>query len=175
MKLKSICARLSFFSVLGILASEISVSANSKAHIHGAAEVSVSISVKEKKLNVLVDIPLDSLVGFERKPKTDSERAKLNEKLSALKEEVFKVVEQTNSNCKFKQDSQKLNFETKKDHAEATLEYSAQCEKFESVKKIETNLFKILPLLKKASGQMVTDSGAQPFELTPSQNSISVQ
>lgn len=44
-----------------------------KPHEHGAAKLDVAIDAG--RVTLLLEMPLDSLVGFEREPRTDAERA----------------------------------------------------------------------------------------------------
>ncbi len=56
--------------VLGLWAGDASAS---KPHQHGVANV--DIAVDPGRISLRLDIPLDNLLGFERAPRTDAERA----------------------------------------------------------------------------------------------------
>lgn len=53
-------------------------------HVHGVA--SVDIAIDGRSLVVLVDMPLDSLVGFERAPRTAAERRAAADALSRMRD-----------------------------------------------------------------------------------------
>ncbi len=62
-----------------------------KAHEHGVAKLDVA--VEPARISFLLDLPLDGLVGFERAPRTDAERAAVEAALATLREpgKLFRV------------------------------------------------------------------------------------
>jgi hypothetical protein len=56
----------------------------SGAHQHGVA--TLDIAVDARQIVVQFDTPLDNLVGFERAPRTDSERKRADEAVARLKD-----------------------------------------------------------------------------------------
>ena len=54
-----------------------------KAHVHGVAKLDVAI--EGNKLTVALESPLDSLLGFERAPRTDAERKAAADMLARLR------------------------------------------------------------------------------------------
>jgi hypothetical protein len=73
-----------------LLAVPVAVLAHGKAHVHGVAKM--DIAVEAKKITVNFETPLDNLVGFERAPRTDSERKRADEAVARLRagDEMFK-------------------------------------------------------------------------------------
>ncbi len=61
------------------------------AHVHGVARLDVA--VESTKLTIQLESPLDNLVGFERAPRTDAERALVNTAVARLKaaDAMFKI------------------------------------------------------------------------------------
>lgn len=59
-------------AALALAGACLAAAAVGRAHVHGVA--SLSVSVEGSELRVLLDAPLDVLVGFERAPRTDAER-----------------------------------------------------------------------------------------------------
>jgi len=55
-----------------------------KAHQHGVA--TLDLSVEPRRLSVWFTSPLDNLVGFEREPRTDAERQRVDAALAALRD-----------------------------------------------------------------------------------------
>lgn len=54
------------------------------AHQHGVAML--DIAVEARRIVVQLDTPLDNLVGFERAPRTDAERKRVDEAIARLKD-----------------------------------------------------------------------------------------
>jgi hypothetical protein len=54
-----------------------------KAHQHGVAQL--DIGVEPGRVTFLLEMPLDSLVGFERAPRNDAERAQIEAALARLR------------------------------------------------------------------------------------------
>ena len=55
-----------------------------RAHQHGVA--AADIAVDAGSLVIAIDVPLDDLVGFERAPRTDAERARVAQALATLRD-----------------------------------------------------------------------------------------
>lgn len=73
-----------------LLAVPLAALAQGHAHVHGVAKM--DIAVEAKKINVNFVSPLDNLVGFERAPRTDSERKRADEAVARLRagDQMFK-------------------------------------------------------------------------------------
>jgi hypothetical protein len=73
-----------------LLAAPLATLAQGHAHVHGVAKL--DIAVEAKKITVNLETPLDNLVGFERAPRTDSERKRADEAVARLRagDEMFK-------------------------------------------------------------------------------------
>jgi hypothetical protein len=55
-----------------------------RAHVHGVA--SLDIAVSADSVSIELDTPLDNVVGFERMPRTEGEREKLNAAVQRLRD-----------------------------------------------------------------------------------------
>lgn len=55
-----------------------------KAHEHGVAQLDIAVSVDS--VNIELDSPLDNLVGFERMPRTEAERERVNAAAQRLRD-----------------------------------------------------------------------------------------
>jgi hypothetical protein len=73
-----------------LLAAPLAALAQGHAHVHGVAKM--DIAVEAKKITVNFETPLDNLVGFERAPRTDSERKRADDAVARLRagDEMFK-------------------------------------------------------------------------------------
>ena len=67
-----------------LLAAPLAALAQGHAHVHGLAKL--DIAVEAKKITVSFETPLDNLVGFERAPRTDSERKRADEAVARLRD-----------------------------------------------------------------------------------------
>ena len=66
-----------------LLAAPLGAQAQGHAHVHGLAKL--DIAVEAKKITLSFETPLDNLVGFERAPRTDSERRRADEAVARLR------------------------------------------------------------------------------------------
>jgi hypothetical protein len=67
-----------------LLAAPPAALAQGHAHVHGLAKL--DIAVEAKMITVSFETPLDNLVGFERAPRTDSERKRADEAVNRLRD-----------------------------------------------------------------------------------------
>jgi hypothetical protein len=68
---------------LGMFAMPAIALAQGQAHQHGALKL--DIAVEARKLTLQMESPLDNLVGFERAPRNDAERKRVDAALAKLK------------------------------------------------------------------------------------------
>jgi hypothetical protein len=73
-----------FISALALACAGTASAAAPHAHQHGVIRLSVAIDGEQ--LSLALEAPLDSLLGFERAPRTDAERRAAAEALSRLKD-----------------------------------------------------------------------------------------
>ena len=66
-----------------LLAAPLGVLAQGHAHVHGLAKLDIAVDAKTIVLHL--ETPLDNLVGFERAPRTDSERRRADEAVARLR------------------------------------------------------------------------------------------
>lgn len=73
-----------------VLVLPLAALAHGSAHVHGLAQL--DIAVEAKKISIELQTPLDNLVGFERAPRTDSERKRADEAVARLRagDQMFK-------------------------------------------------------------------------------------
>jgi hypothetical protein len=67
-----------------LLAAPLGALAQGHAHAHGVAKLDIAVDAKQ--IVVQFETPLDNLVGFERAPRTDSERKRADEAVARLKD-----------------------------------------------------------------------------------------
>lgn len=67
----------------GVLAGLSAGAGAGKAHVHGAARL--DIAVEPTRITLFLETPLENLLGFERAPRTDAERAAADAMLARLR------------------------------------------------------------------------------------------
>jgi hypothetical protein len=67
-----------------LLAAPLAALAQGSAHQHGMAKLDIAVDARQ--IVVQFETPLDNLVGFERAPRTDSERKRTDEAVARLKD-----------------------------------------------------------------------------------------
>jgi hypothetical protein len=77
------CRPLARAALWLVLAAPLAALAQGHAHVHGVA--TLDIAVEPRKIVVLFETPLENLVGFERAPRTDAERQRVDEAVARLK------------------------------------------------------------------------------------------
>lgn len=71
-------------SALALAAALLAPAAAHKAHQHGVA--TLDVSVEPRRISLWLKTPLDNLVGFEREPRTDAERQRVDAAVAALRD-----------------------------------------------------------------------------------------
>lgn len=155
---------LSFLLALAALPSA------QQAHVHGIAELRLASDAS--KLQVEFQSPGDSLVGFERAPKTDQERALLTQVEGALKAATWlKLPEQ--AGCRLlASELDTKGFAASADghghghghgheheHAEFLLTLSFDCSAIAALSQVSSGLFASYPRLEKVNVTALLGSG----------------
>lgn len=79
------------------LSSPLPASAKQGAHVHGL--VKLDIAIDAKTLTVQLEAPLDSLLGFERRPRTAAERQAADALLKQMKESPTLIRPEAAAGC----------------------------------------------------------------------------
>ena len=74
--------RLACVALIG-LSMCVAASAQGRPHVHGAA--TLGIVIETGRVTVQLDTPLDGLLGFERAPRTDAEKRRVEAAVSTLR------------------------------------------------------------------------------------------
>lgn len=151
---------------LALLAIPLSSLANEHgAHVHGAAEIDVAI--EGKKLVITLESPADNLLGFERAPKTDAEKAKLKSVAEQLNNAALLFVPDAAAQCKAAAPVVKMPTFKAGEHSDIDAEYSFECAKAPS--SVALTLWKTFPKFKKLTANIATDKGQQQAQLKSGQ------
>ncbi len=83
-RLKSLVRAAACCAVACLVQSTALAQAGHGAHVHG--KVQANVAVQGNKLSVQFEFPLDSLLGFEHRPRTDAQRQAAQAALAQLKQ-----------------------------------------------------------------------------------------
>ena len=136
-----------------------------KAHEHGVARLDVAVD--GLRVSMELDTPLDNLIGFERAPRTDAERDKVNAAVAKLRlgETLFRI--DAAAGCtldKVELRSAPLQLgpvstTTSGDHGDLTALYMFNCKAGAKAGFVEVGLFEAFASLKRIDLQVVTPKG----------------
>ena len=134
-----------------------------KPHEHGVARLDVA--AESRGVSLLLEAPLDSLVGFEHEPRTDAERQQVDLALSRLRAGAALFRIDSAAGCAMKSMNLQsaalgLGGEKVKDgHAEVEAAYEFGCTDGGRAGFVEANLFEFFPRLQRVEVQAATRRG----------------
>lgn len=145
------------------------------AHQHGIAKLDVAVDPRSVSLSL--EMPLDSLVGFERAPRTPAERQKVDAAVARLKnvDPLFRLdaaagcsLQQTELNAPVLGVGKPATPAAKGDdgHGDMDADYVFACQDAGRLVAIEVGLFKAFPSLQKIDVQVATPKGQLKRQLT---------
>lgn len=155
-------------------------------HSHGVASLDASVSGDTLALEL--EIPLDSLLGFERVPKYDKDLAKVREVAAQLRQGEALFVPTPAAGCKLakvKLESDVIAPEllgeaggskpekTASEHADLDVEYSFKCAKPGELKSVEVKLFDGFKRLRLINARVATDKGQRAAKLSSKSRTLS--
>ena len=154
--------------VLGLCTIGVAVAAEESgnaqhAHVHGIA--TLGIAVDRNILSIQFESPLDSLIGFEHRPNTSTERVAVEELQSRLKAPTGLFRMTPAANCKLqKAEAESALFQPAKagaadEHADLDASFEFRCEHIERLVAIDTGLFDAYPRLQKMAIAVATGKG----------------
>ncbi len=147
-----------------------------KAHQHGVAQLDVA--VEPTRVTLELDTPLDNLLGFERAPRTDAERAAVEKALTRLRaaEGLFRI--DSAAGCtlaKVNLVSAALGLPApggdaaapavKGEHAELNGRFEFSCKAGNRASFVEVNLFEAFASMKRIELQLVLPRGQMKASL----------
>lgn len=154
------------------------------AHVHGQAALDVAID--GPTITLRLTSPLDSLLGFERAPKTDTERARVREMAQRLRA-GSDFVPTAAARCSLQQAelaSEALPAEllggaggapaakSGDDHAELMASLVFRCAEPQALQAIDVTLFDVFKRLRRLDVQLAGPKGQAKLRLSPRQRQI---
>jgi hypothetical protein len=136
-----------------------------KAHEHGVARLDVV--VEPKRVTLELDTPLDNLLGFERAPRSDAERALLDKVLARLRaaDGLFRIDNAAGCTlAKVTLESAVLGLgasavPAKGEHAELNGRFEFSCKAGALARFVEVELFEAFAPMKRINLQLVLSRG----------------
>jgi len=134
-----------------------------KPHEHGVARLDVA--AETRGVSLLLEVPLDSLVGFEHEPRSDAERQQVDQVLARLRSGATLFRIDPAAGCAAKSMTLQsaalgLGGEKVKDgHAEVEAAYEFSCTDGARAGFVEANLFEFFPRLQRVEVQAATRRG----------------
>lgn len=140
-------------------------------HVHGAGRIDVAIEAG--KIEVELELPLDTLVGFERAPRNDRERAALEAAAATLRDGAGLFLPAAGAACKLTETTVSMPFAGETPaashghgHADVDAHYVFECVNA-GTGSLETALFRKFPRLYRLELQRVGPEGQAGGRLTP--------
>ena len=132
-----------------------------ESHEHGHAKM--QIAMENNIINIEVDVPGESIVGFEHAAKTDEQKAAVAAAIKQLSDAdaVFKLP--SAAGCKVASADVELHQEG--DHNAFEAAYQFTCSNLAAATSLETNLFVLYPSIEEIDVDYIATSGQGSGEL----------
>lgn len=163
------------------------------AHVHGRATLEVAI--EGGSVQISLDSPLDSLLGFERAPRTEKERQSVREMSRKLRQSDHAFVFSPQSQCRLDsvqlesavieqsllaagsdsnavKDRDKSSVNSPDVHSELSATWHFQCAAPESLQGVKVSLFQYFPSLKRIDAAVVGPKGQSRTRLSLKSNQL---
>lgn len=164
-------AGLSLWLAAPVLAQHTHAHTHSHTHAHTHGVVALDVAVDADTLIVRLEAPLDSLVGFERAPRTPAERQRADAAVDTLKAGHALLRVDPAAGCTpgaVQLESEALGLGEKKsqgrdphpgEHADLDATYTFKCERAADARFIELGLFKAFPAIRTVNAQVAAPQG----------------
>jgi hypothetical protein len=172
-----------YLAVLFISASAMAGTVNHKPHVHGLAQVTLALE-DEKSGTIDLDVPAESIYGFEHKARTKADKAAQATGLGILKAHPASIVKLPEG-CEVKTEKVEMEAagheephekaekgEHEGEHADVNASYSVQCKESLKGKEASVGLFALFPHVKQASFQVLAPSGQAEKKVRNSHDSL---
>ena len=185
----AVLAALTVFSALGPSPGAFAA----KAHEHGVARL--DIGVEAGRITLSFELPLESLAGFERAPRTDAERAAMVAALARLEESGKLLRVDTAAGCGVAKVSLSAPVwgvgggaaapasaasaaaaakPVREEHADLDARYEFRCSNTERATFVELGLFEAFARLRRVEVQAATPRGQMKLVLKRPQTRVSL-
>lgn len=167
-----------FFAFAMAMMTVVPHAHGSKAHVHGNAEMQVVVD--GDAVEIALQSPLNSLVGFEHAPRNEKQRKALQAMEQRFHSPALLFVPTAAAQCQsqpvelitpFKLEATSKS-QPQNEHAELEASIRFQCANPAALKGMEVRLFEAFPKLHRIDVQMITGSGQAATRLTPKRRKL---
>jgi hypothetical protein len=145
-------------------------SAGAAPHDHGTAQV--QIALQGEQLTLLLQLPQDSLVGFEHAPRTSAQRQAMADALGRLRNAADLIQPESAAQCRLTRAEVKDPHAIRADgagggadHADVEAEIGFRCARAEQLRTLGIGLLETFPRLKRVQAVVATPQGQRKFTL----------
>lgn len=131
------------------------------SHQHG--HVKMEIAIEKGVMNIALEAPGESIVGFEYAPKTDGEKATVNAASKQLSDAEAVFAFPAAAGCSAK--STEVGLHQHGNHSEFEVSYTFNCSDVAALDSMETKLFSLFPSIEEIDVDYITPGGQGSTEL----------
>lgn len=166
--------------------SALAAHAHGKAHVHGV--VALDVAVEAGTLSVSLEAPLDSLLGFERRPRTDAERRAAAALVKQLQESQDLIKPPAAAQCgapRISVNAQALEPSapgspgaaagSKDEHSDIEVTWSFTCSQPQQLGQLELGLFTAFRRIQRIDARIAGDFGQASRTLKRPQKSLALK
>ncbi len=178
--MRAALARTVVCSLVALLAFAGAQAQPQHAHAHGVAKLTVA--VENKSVTLQLESPLDSLIGFEHRPRTEAQTtavAALQARMKAA-QELFRF--DAAAGCTLvRSEAESAIFRpatvtaAKEEHADLDATFEFSCAAPDKLTALEVGLFAAYPRLREMSVEVATASGQFKRDLTSPAKTVSLR
>lgn len=150
--------------------------AGHKAHVHGEAKVTVAFEGMKGKIEL--EIPAESLLGFEHKPKNPTEEKKVSDGLAKLESSIGKMlVFAADLKCSIKKENLDIDYQAEGSgtHADVDGDFSVECAKSPVGTKVQLSFFQPWMKAKSFETQFLLDNVQKSFKHTKNGQNVELK
>lgn len=167
------------FKVMLISIAALSLTANaqaqtkeSKAHVHGAAQVSMGFDGSKGKIEFMA--PAETVFGFEHQARSKKDREVKDKGMQVLSDKMSEmIVFDKELACEIKMEASQVNQE--KDHADVEAEYAVICQKPVAGSTITFNFKNGFSRIKKVKVDVIADEVQKSLEVKKNGESLDLK
>jgi hypothetical protein len=148
------------------------------AHQHGASKLNVAI--EGQTISMELSAPADDIVGFETRPRTEKQKASVEQATGTLRDPLKLFALPQGAGCTVASASVEQVFEEEasakaSDHSEFEGRYSLSCSNMAAVSEIEFPYFKLFPKVEEVEVQVISPKGQKSFEVKRNRPRLSLR
>jgi len=148
------------------------------AHQHGASKLNVAI--EDQTVAMELSAPADDIVGFEARPRTEKQKAAVEQATATLRDPLKLFTLPPVAGCTVVSASVELVFgegltPEASDHSEFEGRYSLSCTNIAAVLDIEFPYFRLFPKAGEVEVQVISSKGQKSFEINRARPRLSLR